>query len=208
MPSRGAASITRRAASAPARWPAERGRPREVAQRPFPSEMMATWRRWVRSMAGCTTGISRTVSCCMSMFFLRRGGQAANNFVLQSAVTNFFGHSTLAGGTNKRFHMIEIALKCLAARGHQAVLRLRQAPVKGLGANDVIGFFQLARMNAQIAVGCFQQRFEFIKCERAIDRQRADNSQPDALVDEPIQVGRHGLSCGIANSLQRRIAFA
>src|SRR5688572_14197163 len=34
----------RRSASAPSRWPAARGRPRALAQRPLPSMMMATWR--------------------------------------------------------------------------------------------------------------------------------------------------------------------
>ena len=38
----GAAVMTPRAASAPARCPAERGSPFAVAQRPLPSEMMAT----------------------------------------------------------------------------------------------------------------------------------------------------------------------
>ena len=42
IPRRGAASMMRRAVSAPARCPAERGSPREVAHRPLPSEMMAT----------------------------------------------------------------------------------------------------------------------------------------------------------------------
>src|SRR2546427_5556549 len=37
-PSPGAASTVRRTASAPARWPATRGRPRRVAQRPLRSE--------------------------------------------------------------------------------------------------------------------------------------------------------------------------
>src|SRR5438128_11625109 len=40
----GATSTTRRTASAPARWPAVRGRPRRAAQRPLPSMMTATWR--------------------------------------------------------------------------------------------------------------------------------------------------------------------
>jgi hypothetical protein len=44
MPSPGAASTERRTASAPARWPATRGNPRRVAQRPLPSITMATWR--------------------------------------------------------------------------------------------------------------------------------------------------------------------
>src|SRR5256886_14510007 len=38
------ASTTRRTASAPARWPAVRGRPRRAAQRPLPSITIATWR--------------------------------------------------------------------------------------------------------------------------------------------------------------------
>src|SRR5437879_3884880 len=42
MPSRGAASTMRRTATAPARWPAARGRARRVAQRPLPSMMIAT----------------------------------------------------------------------------------------------------------------------------------------------------------------------
>src|SRR5205085_11771233 len=43
MPWSGAASTARRTASAPARWPATRGRPRRAAQRPLPSMMIATW---------------------------------------------------------------------------------------------------------------------------------------------------------------------
>jgi len=44
MPESGAASTMRRTASTPARWPAARGIPREVAQRPLPSMMIATWK--------------------------------------------------------------------------------------------------------------------------------------------------------------------
>src|SRR5262245_26864447 len=44
MPSVGAASTTRRTASAPARCPATRGSPLRVAQRPFPSITTATCR--------------------------------------------------------------------------------------------------------------------------------------------------------------------
>src|SRR5271154_92003 len=46
MPRRWAASMMARAASAPARCPAERGSLWEEAQRPLPSEMMATWREF------------------------------------------------------------------------------------------------------------------------------------------------------------------
>src|SRR5690348_15663197 len=43
MPSSAAAMTVRRTASAPRRCPAIRGRPRDFAQRPLPSMMMATW---------------------------------------------------------------------------------------------------------------------------------------------------------------------
>src|SRR5438045_2451876 len=44
MPQSAAIFTTRRTASAPARWPAGRGSPRRVAQRPLPSMTMATCR--------------------------------------------------------------------------------------------------------------------------------------------------------------------
>src|SRR6185312_1865313 len=42
MPRPGAARTVLRNASTPARWPARRGMPRALAQRPFPSMMIAT----------------------------------------------------------------------------------------------------------------------------------------------------------------------
>src|SRR5712671_5059045 len=42
MPRPGAARTVLRSASTPARWPASRGMPRALAQRPFPSMMIAT----------------------------------------------------------------------------------------------------------------------------------------------------------------------
>src|SRR5690606_7546047 len=43
MPKSPAARTVRRSASTPARWPAARGRPRALAQRPLPSMMIAIW---------------------------------------------------------------------------------------------------------------------------------------------------------------------
>src|SRR5690606_9867182 len=43
MPRSPAARTVRRSASTPARWPAARGRPRALAQRPLPSMMIAIW---------------------------------------------------------------------------------------------------------------------------------------------------------------------
>src|SRR5882762_10671796 len=181
MPMRGAAAMTRRADSAPARWPAERGKPREVAQRPLPSEMIATWSRGAGVMAGCAVGIGRTVRCCMSMFFLRRGGSLVNYSVIQSEKTKKFWRLAFARRANQRFHMIQVALQCPTPRCRQAIFRLRQAPVERFRAHDVLGLFQLASVNAQVAVGGFQQRFELVESQRAVNRQRADDTQADAF---------------------------
>src|SRR5207237_1087131 len=47
-----AASTVRRSARVPARWPATTGRPRRLAQRPFPSMMIAT--DWATSGSSCS----------------------------------------------------------------------------------------------------------------------------------------------------------
>src|SRR6266849_3921528 len=62
MPRPGAVAIIRRAASAPALCPAERGKPREEAQRPFPSEMIATCSGRVCAEEGTTAG-----GCCKTI---------------------------------------------------------------------------------------------------------------------------------------------
>src|SRR5271154_79665 len=71
MPRRGAASLVARAASAPARCPAERGSLWEEAQRPLPSEMMATWREFcVEAGAGggkrAATSVAVRTRCGMA----------------------------------------------------------------------------------------------------------------------------------------------
>src|SRR2546428_7938308 len=58
MPRPGAASTTRRTAFAPARWPAGRGKPRRVAQRPLPSMIIAT----------CMPSLDCKVLCIIKFF--------------------------------------------------------------------------------------------------------------------------------------------
>src|SRR5437763_4715935 len=100
MPRRGAASMMRRATSAPARWPAERGRPREVAQRPLPSEMMAT----------CKPGageLTRSEDCAPVGVGGREGGigttgeATANMNLLSTAFEDSMGYPVSAA--RKRF---------------------------------------------------------------------------------------------------------
>ena len=46
-------------------------------------------------------------------------------------------------------------------------------------------------MNAQVAVGGFQQRLQLVERERVIHGQCADNSEPHAFVDETVQPSRN-----------------
>src|ERR1700687_5240975 len=207
MPRRGAAWITRRADSTPARWPAERGKPRAVAHRPFPSEMMATCRRGACAMAGWGTEICCTVSCCMSTVFLRRRKTVINYSSVQSTNAKKICHSALTRGANQGFHVVQVALQGPAPGGRQSILRLRQAPVERLCANDVIGFFKLAGVNTEVAVGGFKQGLELIERERAIHCQRADNSQADAFMDQAVEIRGHGFPSGVADCFQCDVAL-
>jgi hypothetical protein len=59
------------AVSAPARCPADRGRAREVAHLPLPSQMIATWRPF-RVPAGAFRVCFWMIWGCTSIFLLRR----------------------------------------------------------------------------------------------------------------------------------------
>src|SRR6267143_1368739 len=109
MPIRGAASMTRRAVSAPARCPAERGRPREVAHRPFPSEMMATCSRGACATAVWGVMFLATVSNTEDTPILRRKEKKLQTTLPDKVVMQNFFALALPRGPNKCFHMIEIA---------------------------------------------------------------------------------------------------
>src|SRR5580700_615204 len=63
----------------------------------------------------------------------------------------------LAHGLNQRFHVIKIFFESAPSRLGQTIFGLRHAALECLGAGDVIGIFQLARMYAQIAIGSFEE---------------------------------------------------
>src|SRR3984885_3119811 len=104
MPRLGAARTTRRTDSTPARWPSERARPREEAQRPLPSSRMATW--------SCDWGTNVKV-----LLFIEYPGK-------------IFCALTFARDANQRFHMVQIFFRRAAAASRQPILRFWHAPVK------------------------------------------------------------------------------
>src|SRR5690242_15825963 len=135
MPRRGAASMTRLADSAPARCPAERGNAREVAQRPLPSEMMATCRPEPRIGAG--RGVTRcwkVRGCMVFRCFLRRRESIVNYSIIQSILAKKIFPLALPRRANQGLHVVQVALECPPARCRQAVLRLGQPAIEGLRA--------------------------------------------------------------------------
>src|SRR5690349_14324797 len=87
-------------------------------------------------------------------------------------------------------HVVQVALQRLAAGGGEAVLRARHAAVEGLGAGDVAGVLELARVHAEVAVRGLEQPLKVVEGERIVDGERTDDPQPDALVDQPVQLRR------------------
>src|ERR1700694_173210 len=170
MPSSGAAVTVWRTASAPARWPAARGRPRRVPQRPLPSMMIATWRE---------------VLCLIKSFRKKKEPLSAR-----------------ACGTDQRFHVVEIALERPPAEGGEAVFRLGDAPGERLGAGDVFRVLEFARMDAQVAIRGLEQPLELVERETLAHRQGAHDGEPDALVDQPVELGGGGLSLRLHRPLR------
>src|SRR6266403_2591881 len=184
MPRLGAAAMIRRAAWAPARCPCERGSPLEEAHRPFPSEIIATWRGRAVMVRGTTeVGGCRTMGevCMVWLFFSPPRITTATNYSVLQSIQPKKTLLPFACGADQRFHMIQIALERTPPGGRQPVFRFRQTPVERLGAHDVVGFFEFARMNAQVAVGGLQHGLQLVKRKRAIDRQCADDAQPHPL---------------------------
>ena len=68
--------------------------------------------------------------------------------------------SSLSCGTDQRFHVVEIFFQGPSAGRAEAEFSLWQAIGKALGAGDVAGVFQLARVDAQVAVGGVEQRLQ------------------------------------------------
>src|SRR5208283_4066610 len=105
IPSCGAHRMVFLAASAPALWPYERGSPREVAQRPFPSQMMATWRGCVAAV-GASGKRCRTIDC-ISILNLRRYMKQCTLHYKVHVQKNL----PVARRSDQRLHMIQVTFQ-------------------------------------------------------------------------------------------------
>src|SRR5579863_6752651 len=85
--------------------------------------------------------------------------------------------------------MVEVAVKCGASGGGETVDGLGAATVEGLQAADVLGFLELARVGAQVAVADIEQGLELAEGKLVAYRERAHDPEPHPLVDEPVEAG-------------------
>src|SRR5581483_1396815 len=159
-----ACSVIFRTVSTPATWPATRGRPRARAHRPFPSMIIATC--IPEGEALCIMKPESQKKC------VRRDKGRGSFF---------------AGGANKRFHMIEIALQSPTTGCRQTILGMRQPAAEGLFTTDVAGFLELAGVDAQVAVGCAHELFQFIEAQHLIHGQRTHDPEAQTLVNDAVE---------------------
>src|SRR5262245_17250874 len=167
-PRPGAASTTRRTASAPRRCPAVRGSPRAAAQRPLPSMMIATW--------------SAALTSCLKVLFISK-------FLLKKREKALVAERA-ARRADDRLHVIEIALEGPAAVRREPVLGPRAPTFEGLGARHVLRLLELAGVNAQVAVRRLHQRLEIVEAQRGGRRQRAQDAESQPMVDQRVELAR------------------
>jgi hypothetical protein len=91
---------------------------------------------------------------------------------------------------NDLLHLFEVTGQGLPPGIGEAIFGLGRAPVERLEAFDVACVFELAGMDAEVAVAGVQQAFKVVEALGIARRQRAHDAKSDALVDQPIQ--RHG----------------
>src|SRR5262249_41580897 len=102
--------------------------------------------------------------------------------------------------------MVEVALEGSASDRGDRVFGLRDASLERLRAADVAGFLELARVHAQVAVRRLHEFFQIVERQGLVHRQRAQNAEAEALVNQPIQ--REWTVCGAAtNRAQRTSGF-
>jgi hypothetical protein len=105
------------------------------------------------------------------------------------------------------FHVVQVPLQRSPPGPCQPVFRFWQPSIKGFRAHDIVRLFQLSRVDAQISIRSLKQCLQFVECQRAVHRQRADNAQPDAFVNQSVKIRRNRLTRLLAHRRDRILAL-
>ena len=95
----------------------------------------------------------------------------------------------VSGEADPVLHLIEVVGEGAAAGGGETVLGAGNAGFEKFQAGNVFGFFEFAGVDAEVAVGGFEDAFEVVEAEAGVGGESADNSEPDALVDQAVEFG-------------------
>ena len=102
--------------------------------------------------------------------------------------------------------MRDVLVECAAARRGDGKLGPRYAAIERLVTADVLRLFEFPCVDAQIAVGCLQQLLQLLERQPLVDRERADDAEPETFVDEtfePERRVRHRFDHRLGPSLRR-----
>src|SRR5688572_19757302 len=76
---------------------------------------------------------------------------------------------------------LEVRLQGRPSGGAQLVSALRFSPLEALGADDVAGFLELARLNRQVPIGGLQQVAHLREAELLRYDERREDAEPEPL---------------------------
>jgi len=103
-----------------------------------------------------------------------------------------FSVAGYAGYADPFFHLIEVFGESAAAGGGEAIFGAGDAAFEKLYAGNVLGFLELAGVDAEIAVGGLQDTLEIVEAEGVVGGEGADDAETDALVNQAIEFGEFG----------------
>jgi pimeloyl-ACP methyl ester carboxylesterase len=90
-------------------------------------------------------------------------------------------------GLDERFHVGQVLLERAPAGGGEAVFGARHPSLERLVDGDVLRVLELPGMHAQVAIRRLEQRLQLVERQPIVDGQRADDAEPQPLMDQPIE---------------------
>jgi hypothetical protein len=94
---------------------------------------------------------------------------------------------SVSGSPDQDFHLLQITLQGSTTGRRESKLGVWESAGKSLCATDVSGFLELAGVDAQVAVGRFDELLQFIEAQDVVDRQGADDPQSEPLMDNAVE---------------------